>query len=63
LRAKIIRKDPKSIVTIFSSELARALSELSQTKIADIEAFKKADRESGEEGTDAIERTEIEELA
>jgi hypothetical protein len=45
---KIIRKDPKSILAIVKSELGRALSELAQTKVADIEAFRKADEEPEE---------------
>jgi hypothetical protein len=45
---KIVHKDSQSILAIFRTELARGLSELSQTKIADIEEFKKDDQEPEE---------------
>jgi hypothetical protein len=55
LARKIVRKDPQSILAIFKSELARALSELSQTKITDIEAFRRADQEPEKEEVDTME--------
>jgi phage terminase Nu1 subunit (DNA packaging protein) len=55
---KIAHKDPTSIMAIFKTELARALSELSQTKITDIEVFRKADQEPKEQEVDAMERSE-----